>query len=635
MIKKIFAAIIVLSLSSTLNAQKPYSIRMADSFMSWYPDSIAVPPRLKSTWDYEQGLMLKAIEKVWHKTANDKYFNYIEHDLQRFIDKDGNIRTYKKSDYNLDNISTGRVVLTLAQQSLGGKEKRYQAAAHNLWEQIEEQPKTNEGGFWHKQRYPYQMWLDGLFMAEPFAAEYSLVFDHPEHFDEIVKQFELIEKHAVDTNTGLIYHGYDESKEQKWADPKTGLSPHFWGRAIGWYAMALVEVLDYLPAEHSGRPKLIAYLNRLAPALVKYQDEKSGVWYQMTALGSKEGNYFEASSSCMFVYALLKGVRKGYLNESYIVPAEKGYQGILKEFVEEEKDGTLSLNNTVSVGGLGGSPYRDGSYEYYLSEPIRKNDLKGVGPFIFASTEMELRKAGFIGAGQKVGLDYYFNHEFRTSLSGEKEQFHYIWTDPFHSGFSWFGEVFEHDGAELAIVADAPSKQNLKDLDVYIIVDPDTKKETASPNFIETNSQKVIKKWVKKGGTLLVMANDSANCEIPHTNQLISQFGISFTDKCMNMVEGTQWEMGLVEIPAGNEIFKNTSNVYIKELVTLNLDDKAVPVLSKGNDIIMAHTAYGKGRVIVIGDPWLYNEYVDGRRIPLKYENHQAAKDLAAWLLKK
>lgn len=630
---KYFFVLITFFLTLTSFAQKPYSQQMADSFMGWYPDSIVVKPRVSSTWDYEQGLMLKALEKVWHRTADTKYYDYILKDMNRFVSENGAIRTYKYEDFNLDNISSGRALLTLYQQSQPDKDK-FKLAADQLWKQIENQPRTKEGGYWHKQRYPYQMWLDGLFMAEPFAAEYSKVFNHPEHFNDIAQQFALIEKNAVDAKTGLIYHGFDESREQKWADKTTGLSPHFWGRAIGWYAMALVEVLDYFPENHSERAKLIGYLQRLAPVLVKYQDAQSGVWYQMIALGSKEGNYLEASSSCMFVYALAKGVRKGYLAPSYMDAAKKGYTGILKEFVEKEANGSLSLNKTVSVGGLGGNPYRDGSYEYYLSEPIRKNDLKGVGPFIFASVEMEIAAEDQVGKNKTVGLDYHFNHEFRKNWNNETEQFHYLWEDPMHSGFSWFGEIFQNYGANLTAIKGRPTRENLKGVNVYIIVDPDTKKETTSPNFVEAADVKIIKNWVKKGGNLLLMANDTANCEIPKFNELAKAFGISFTNKSRNMVQGTQWQQGRLDIPTSSVVFPNTRVVYVKELVTLGLSGNAQAEVSEGGDVIMATATYGKGKVFVIGDPWLYNEYVDGRRIPSLYQNYQAAKDLAKWLLK-
>ncbi|MCP9770224.1 glycoside hydrolase family 88 protein [Lacihabitans sp. LS3-19] len=615
-------------------AQKPYSQQMADAFMAWYPDSIVVKPRVKSTWDYEQGFMLKALEKVWHRNADAKYYEYILADMNRFVNEDGSMKTYKIEDYNLDNINSGRALLMISHQSQQKKEK-YKKAADILWSQLENQPKNKEGAYWHKLRYPNQIWLDGLFMAEPFSAEYAKIFKHPEHFDHIAKQFAMVEKYMVDPKTGLIYHGYDESKEQQWADKKTGLSPHFWGRSIGWYAMALVEVLDYFPENHPARPNLIKYLQRLAPALVKYQDQKTGVWYQMTALGNKEGNYLEASTSCMFVYALAKGVRKGYLSQNYLFSAKKGYKGILKEFVITEPDGSLALEKTVSVGGLGGNPYRDGTFEYYIGEPLRKNDLKGVGSFIFASVEMEIAEENQLAKNQTVALDYHFNHEFRKDWNGDSEQFHYVWEDTQHSGFLWWGEIFQNYGAKLKALKGQPTAANLKGVNVYIIVDPDTKKETASPNYVAPKDIKEIKTWVNNGGTLVLMANDTANCEIPKLNELSKAFGIAFTGKSRNMVQGMEWHQGKLDIPAGNKIFPNTEKVYVKELVTLQLSGNAYPVIEEGGDVIMAATNFGKGRVFVIGDPWLYNEYVDGRRIPKEYQNYQAAKDLAKWVLNK
>ncbi len=611
----------------------PFSQQMIDSFIKNHPDSILVGKNTATKWDYEQGLMLKAIEKVWNRTGSGKYFNYIQNDLNQYVAEDGSIRTYKKEDYNIDNIPPGRALLTLYQQSLPQKEK-YKKAADLLWSQLESQPRTHEGGYWHKQRYPYQMWLDGLFMGEPFAAEYSLVFNHLEHFDDIAKQFELIEKHAVDSRTGLIYHAYDESRGMPWASPQTGLSPNFWSRAIGWYAIAIVDVLDYFPKNHPKRKELIGYLQRLAPVLVKYQDPNAGLWYQVTDQGDRSGNYFEASASCMFVYALAKGVRMGYLSDDFLKAAEKGYQGILKEFVDRENDGTLSLNGTVSVGGLGGNPYRSGSFEYYISEPIRKNDLKGIGPFVFASVEMEILQENHIGKGKTVGLDNYFNHEFRKGSGGETEPFHYLWEDRLHSGFSLFGQIYQELGARITTLHEAPSSQNLKDFSVYIIVDPDTKKETADPNFIDKTSIVAISQWVKSGGVLLLMANDTANCEIPHFNKLAKVFGIQFTNKNRNMVQGLQFEQGRIDIPQmGQDIFKRAQKVYIKELSPLKLKSPAQSVVKDHGDVIFGVARYGKGTVFAVGDPWLYNEYLDGRRIDGSFQNFDAAKELASWLL--
>jgi unsaturated rhamnogalacturonyl hydrolase len=623
-----------LVLSQTCFGQAvPWSVRMADSFIFNHKDSILVGKNNFTRWDYEQGIMLKALERVWNRTGEGKYFEYIRKDLDQYVRTDGSIRSFKFDDFNLDNIPPGRALLTVYQQTQPDKGK-YNKAADLLWKQLAEQPRTKEGGYWHKKRYPNQMWLDGLHMAEPFAAEYSLLFDHPEHFDDIAKQFELIEKHAVDPKTGLIYHGYDESREQRWADKSTGNSPHFWARAIGWYAVALVEVLDYFPKSHAGHAVLIKNLQRLAPVLAKYQDSNSGLWYQIMDQGTREGNYFEASASCMFVYALSKASRMEYIPEHYLENARKGYAGILQKFIETEPNGTISLNGTVSVGGLGGTPYRDGSYAYYLSEPIRKNDLKGLGPFIFASIEMEMAAENSVGKNKVVTLDNHFNREFRKNAEGKSEPFHYTWEDRLHSGFWLWGNTFRELGAKTTTLAEAPTTENLKSSDVYIIVDPDTKKETPQPNFIEATAIAAIEKWVKNGGVLVLMANDTANCEITYFNQLARVFGIGFTNKNRNMVQGTHFEQGRLDIPAySGSIFKTARKIYIKELSPLALSGPAKSALTDQGDVIFGISKYGKGTVFAVGDPWLYNEYLDGRRIDTSFENFDAGKDLANWLL--
>jgi unsaturated rhamnogalacturonyl hydrolase len=611
------------------------SQRMADAFMAWQPDSIVVGDRKTARWDYEQGLMDRALERVWQRTGDPRYFTYIKKNIDQFVGKDGSIRTYKMDEYNLDNLAVGHTVLLLAQTSVPEQEK-YRLAAANLRKQLDAQPRTKAGGFWHKQRYPNQMWLDGLYMAEPFYAEYSALTADNKGLDDVAKQFELIEKNLADPKTGLLYHGYDESREQKWANKTTGQSPHFWDRGIGWYAMALVDVLDYLPAGNPHRAELIKDIQRLAPALAKYQDPKTGTWSLVLGQEGRKGNYAEASGSSMFVYALAKGARLGYLDKKYAAVAKKGYDGLLKSFVATE-NGALAFNGTVSVGGLGGSPYRDGTYEYYLSEPLRKNDLKGVGPFIMASVEMEIAAENAVGQGKTVGLDYYFNHELRkNAFTGQPEQWHYTWEERTHGGFWLWGNQLRELGAKTVAVPTAPTAASLKDLNVYVIVDPDTKKESPSPNYIQPAHSKAITDWVKAGGSLVLLANDTANCEIRHFNELAKNFGVQFTDKSINMVQGSQFEQGRVDLSGGKTVFPQAKTAYVKELSVLNLQAPARPLVSNAaGQVIMATATLGKGKVFVLGDPWLYNEYTDGRKIPAVYENFQAGKDLGRWLLGK
>lgn len=360
------------------------ALNLAERMANTSIDLWRVTGPAKDRFQYELGVFLRGIELVWKATDDQKYLDYIKFKVDRFVNENGTITSYNFTDFTLDNILTGRLVLTLYEEY--GEEK-YKKAADLLREQLRQQPRTHEGGFWHKLVYPYQMWLDGLYMAEPFYAEYAKLFDEPADYDDIAKQFILMEKHSRDSKTGLLYHGYDESRVQNWSDPKTGRSPSIWGRADGWYAMALVDTLDFFPKDHPKRCKLIDILHDLAAALRKVQDSDSGLWWQVLDKGGDKGNYLESSASAMFVYTFAKGARKGYLPHRYVADAKRGYEGIVSQFVVETANG-LNYTRTVGVGGLGGNPYRNGTYAYYLSEPVVTNDPKGVGPFMMASVEI-------------------------------------------------------------------------------------------------------------------------------------------------------------------------------------------------------------------------------------------------------
>lgn len=282
----------------------PWSQRMSSMAMNRW--GLGNP----SSWTYEKGLILKSIETVYKRTSNPAYLQYIQNNVNYFVTTSGNIYTYNPNDYNIDNINMGRSLLFLYNET---GQTKYKTAAQKVRSQLLTHPRTSDGGFWHKQVYPSQMWLDGLYMGEPFYVEYSNMFSE-NNYDDIANQMILMEKHARDANTGLLYHGWDESKNQSWADPVTGCSPNFWGRSLGWYAMSLVDVLDHFPVDHTKRDTIVNILKRLATAVVNFQDPATGLWYQVVDKAGQAGNYKEASASCMFVYALAKGYRKGYLD---------------------------------------------------------------------------------------------------------------------------------------------------------------------------------------------------------------------------------------------------------------------------------------------------------------------------------
>ena len=342
-------------------------------------------------WHYEHGLLLQSIFILGEKTGGDDMCTWVKTMYDIKVMEDGAINSYREEEYNLDQINPGKTLFLLYKKY--GEEK-YRKAIESLIGQLRRHPRTKTNGFWHKKIYPWQMWLDGLYMAGPFYAQYTAEFGGGEDVDDVVHQFTLIESKTRDGETGFLYHAWDESREQLWANPETGCSPHFWGRALGWYCMALVDAFDFIPPHcQKQRESLSAIAGRLVTPLLKFQDKESGLWYQILDRSSFQKNYTESSASAMFVYFLLKMIRLGLVSK-IDAPAVRqtalaAYQGLLKEKIREDEDGQLHLTGTCKVAGLGGNPYRDGSYEYYVNEPIGEDDLKGVGPFILASMEAE------------------------------------------------------------------------------------------------------------------------------------------------------------------------------------------------------------------------------------------------------
>ncbi|WP_256010723.1 glycoside hydrolase family 88 protein [Desertivirga xinjiangensis] len=607
---------------------KPLSERMAATVMDIWSDSLWTGRPFR--WTYDQGVLLEGFANIWERTGDGKYFNYIKKSMDHFVQPDGTIRTYEQSSNNIDHIKNGRSLLLL--YKVTGQEK-YLNAAKSLRRQLSTHPRTNEGGFWHKKIYPYQMWLDGLYMGQPFYAEYSAMANDHDAFNDIARQFILMERNALDPKTRLLYHGYDESREQQWADKVTGQSPHFWGRAMGWYGMGLVDALEYFPKNHSKRDSLLNILNRFAASVEKVQDVKSGVWFDILNMPDGKNNYLESSASSMFVYTLAKGVRLGYLPERFMSVAKKGYSGIQKEFIEVVNADKVNLTKTVSVSGLGGKPYRDGSYEYYLREKVITNDPKGVGSFISAANEMELAALQKNGKGKTVTLDQYFNNEYKKDVSAITTRYHYTWDDKANSGFSLLGSIFKNTGAVLNTLDSAPTAANLAKSDIYIVVDPDTEKETAKPNFASEKDADELYKWVNNGGILVLFTNDYTNAELKKFNIISERFGIHFNDDMINAVKNNEYETGAFVIPKKHPIFKTSKKVYIKEISTLSLSSPAKPAFTSGKKVVMATAKVGKGTVFAVGDPWFYNEYVDGRKLPAQYENFKAATDLVNWLV--
>jgi unsaturated rhamnogalacturonyl hydrolase len=612
---------------------------MSSTVIAAWPAGVSPQQAHPGAWAYEIGTLLDGMAAQWQVTADGDDFAYIKATVDRWVDANGDIhvdqgKSFDPSAHTLDSLEPGRAVL-LCYRVTG--EARYAKAAKRLFQQFAVQPRTADGGFWHKQIYPRQMWLDGAYMAEPFRAAYAHTFQQTAEFDDIARQLLLMDEHMRDPRTGLLHHGWDASSPdevQPWARKRTGLSPEVWSRAMGWYAMALVDTLPWFPQDHPERVRLIRTLQHVAEGIATFQDPATGVWWDVMDKGGAPRNFREASASAMFVYALAKGVRLGYLSQKYEPVALSGWTGIEKQFITHDENGAETLHGTVKVSGLGGNPYRAGDYDYYVREAVGDNDAKGVGAYLLAASEIQQADTQASAQGKLVLVDAWFDSQTRKNAEGQTELFHYKFDDDANSGFSFFGRAFDRNGAKVANLAEEPTAENLARASIYIIASPDIPSKTPVPHYMNQVAGDAIEAWVKAGGVLLLMQNDKTNAEFEHFNTLAERFGIHFNPVLRNTVEGRHFEQGQLHIPAGTGgIFPQALQVYMKEICTIRVSSPARSIYMDKKDTLMAIAKFGKGTVYAVVDPWLYNEYTDGRKLPKQYQDFAAAKDLAAWAL--
>jgi len=681
---KSLATTLMFGIAAAATAQTSPSQKMAATVIQQWPAGIVSTVNNKGQWAYEEGVLLDGIAAEWHTTANGADFAYIKAAVDKYVTADGAITGYKADGHTLDDIEMGRATLLVYRVT---QQEKYAKAAKFLEDQLAIQPRTASGGYWHKQIYPNQMWLDGAFMAEPFRAAYAATFQQPADFDDIAKQFLLMSEHMRDPDTGLLRHGWDESKAMPWADKKTGLSPEAWGRAEGWYCMALVDVLDWFPKDHPQRAKLIATLEQTLKDVMQYQDVSTGLWWQVLDQGpdvvgtigpggkmqyetrhpAKQGNYLESSASAMFIYSIAKSVRMGYLPQAYEENAQKAWDSYQKQFVTTNPDGTLTLHDTVKVGGLGGTPYRSGTFDYYIHEPVVDNDSKGVGAFMLAGSEMEQASTEALGQGiwvyvlngpkgkkekspqgvtaqgvtaQEISgrrvtalVDAWFNSQTRKNAFGQTELFHYKWNDDSNNGYSFFGRAFRRYGATLATLPTAPTAASLAKAQIYIIASPDIPSKNPNPHYMDKASGNAIEAWVKGGGVLLLFSNDRDNTEFTNLNTLSDRFGIHFNPVLSHHVIEPDHSTGEVIIPPGTGIFGDGFKAYMKDTSTITVNGPAKSVVTDHGDIMIAVSHVGKGVVLAVTDPWFYNEYADGRKMG-EYKGFEAAQDVAEWAVR-
>jgi unsaturated rhamnogalacturonyl hydrolase len=511
-------------------------------------------------WTYGQSIGLLGISRLWIQTANPAYFSYLQNRINYFISENGDIKFHKVQDYDIDNILFGRILLTLYNVT---SQVKYYKAASLLRDQLKSQLHKNEGI---------------LYMREPFYAAYAKQFHEPEAFDDIANRFIWMEQHARDAKTGL-------------------------------YEMALVDVLENFPVTHPKHDTLVSILKRRANAIKKLQDPSTGLWHDILNSPKEKEPRIVVSASAMFVYANAKAVRLGFLPASYLAVSKKGYDGILKQFIDTNKEGYANLKGALS------------------------EDPNGVGVFIQAANEMEWHLVPKLGKNKVFLLDDYYNAEKKKDIKGVQYAYHYKWPEMYNNGFSFLGNIITTNGLQTKTLSQAPTAGNLKNASIYMIVDADNIADNPTPNYMNDRDAQEIYNWVKAGGVLVLFHNDKPNADFTAINKLSDLFGIHFNEDTYNKVIGINYLGGKIDVPAGHQILKNVQTIYQKEVCSITVKAPAKSVLTKGDLVVFATAKIGKGTVFATGDPWLYNEYTDGRMLPAMYQNAEAAKDVVKWLI--
>jgi unsaturated rhamnogalacturonyl hydrolase len=402
---------------------------------------------------------------------------------------------------------------------------------------------------------------------------------------------------------------------------------------MGWYMMALIDSLPYYPKDDPGRTVLLAIFDRAASAVARSQDHESGLWYQVLDKPGAQGNYFESSATCMFTYAFAKGVRLGYLPRRYSVNAERAWTGILGHFLQTNEHGAVVLTGVSPSIVIDQKDSNSGRYASYVKAAAISNGSVGAGAFLLVASEMERESDVTLGLRKKVLLDAWYNSQKRKNAAGQTEYFHYKWSDFSNSGFSLFGHMLRGFGLETDTIYTAPTLESLSDAQLYVIVSPDNPAKNSDPHYMTERDAEQIAAWVKAGGVLLLFENDPDNADITHLDLLADQFGLHFNNVLTHHVINNDIRMGRIDLNSPTEPFTSPHVLYMKDTCSLALTRGAAPLLQYKDETLMGWSKYGKGTVIAVADPWLYNEYTDGRILSLEYDNYAAGKELVRWLL--
>ena len=552
--------------------EQPWSVRAANAAMKSWPATTSSPAGTAPEWTQGQGVLLEGLEAVWKNTVDRQDFLYIEQSVNPPVGPEGQLSWPKAHRNQMSASELGQPLMLLYGVTL---EKRYYNAATTLDEQLSHQPPS----------------LDGFDRAAPFLAAYALRFHHREMFPKLAQQFATRQYELFG----------NQARGEKGLTGKVGVP------RTALYVAALVDTIPSLREDPAARKKLITILNTDAETIARRQDSQTGLWNKLSANPAAKVSP-DVAASCLFVYALAKGVRRGYLPERYDAVAERGYRAVISQFVTGGPDDSFALHGTPSG-------------------PLE------MGAFILASTEIENVKNAKIGRGDNVMVDGWFNSQMRTDVTGHEIYFHYKWSEESEPGYSLWGHAFRNFGARTTSLYAEPTFENLKPAQVYIIASPDNLEKNPHAHFANAQDAEQIARWVKSGGVLAIMENDTSFADLEHFNIVSEKFGIHFNSVLRMHVVGRDWAMGRFHIDGNGPIFDRPLTCYVKDVSTISVSGPARAVYTHEGDIFMAVAKYGKGTVYAMVDPWFYNEYTNGLKLPAEYQNYAAGVELARWLL--
>ena len=542
----LFVIAVLVCLASSVRGQAqvlPWSQRVANSVMERWPDGYRGSANEKPARPIEVGILLSGMDAAWYESAVGDYYHYVKRLADQYVALDRSTPD--------DDLALGRQLLLLYRVT---QDPKYYKAANRLRGELATRLEGSRTG------------MEEFYLAEPFYAEYSSVFQEPTNFRDITEQFVSTEQRA-----------------RSFAD------------GMGWYMMALVDSLEFYPSKDPSRGTLLTILDRTAKAAILHRNESEGLWPQAhrETAGSQ-------TASCILIYSLQRGVRMGYLRQRYSQDARRAWRGV---------------TSSLSLRGV-------------------SDDPSEAGACLLAATEIEMGSQANQVRGEVVLIDSWFNSQQRRSASGQEDYFHYKWDDYSDSGFSLLGHIFASHGATLAALDQAPTVDLLKHASYYIIASPDIPIKNPHPNYMERKDAAEIAKWVEGGGILVLMPNDPANGDIDHLDLLADKFGIHFDKALAHHVIGDQFSPGLIPVTGTGAIFSGPHTLYMKDTCTISLTGSARSLLSDETGVVIAEAKYGKGTVVAVIDPWLYNEYTDHRKVLPVQDNFAAGEEFIDWLLK-